>query len=88
MELYTARLVDLPPAERREALEGLGDASRLAAKLRLRLGVGGWLDTRSGAQVLEVAPSAEWVAVGRAFCARCLLVGVDTATRDLRAALG
>lgn len=88
VELYTARLVDLPQTERGEALEGLASASRLAAKLRLHVGVGGWLDERSAARVLEAAPVSEWLAAGRAWAARCLLVGVDTATRDLRAALG
>lgn len=84
VELYTGALVDLPLAERAEALAKLGDAARLAAKLRLEVGIGGRLDERSLAGLLEAAPIATSVAVGRAFVARAALVGIDRATRDLR----
>ena len=85
VELFTGALVDLPPRERAEALEQLGDAARLAAKLGIRVGVGGRLDERQLGAVLEAAPIAEWAAVGRTWLGRSLLLGVDRATRDLRA---
>jgi len=84
VELYTGALVDLPLAERAEALGRLGDAARLAAKLRLEVGLGGRLDEQSLAAVLEAAPIATSVAVGRAFVGRAALVGIDRAARDLR----
>jgi len=84
VELYTGALVDLPLAERAEALARLGDAARLAAKLRLEVGIGGRLDEHSLGPVLEAAPIATSVAVGRAFVRRAALVGVDRAVRDLR----
>ena len=84
VELYTGALVDLPLAERAEALSRLGDAARLAAKLRLEVGLGGRLDDTSLDAVLEAAPIATHVVVGRAFVARAALVGIDRATRDLR----
>jgi pyridoxine 5'-phosphate synthase PdxJ len=84
VELYTGALVDLPPVERVEALARLGDTARLAAKLRLEVGIGGRLDGQSLASVLEAAPIATSVTVGRAFVARAALIGVDRATRDLR----
>ena len=84
VELYTGALVDLPLAERVEALARLGDAARLAAKLRLEVGIGGRLDERSIGALLEAAPIATSVAVGRAFVARAALVGIDRAARDLR----
>jgi len=84
VELYTGALVDLPLAERAEALARLGDAARLAAKLRLEVGLGGHLDEHSLGPVLEAAPSATSVAIGRAFVRRAALVGIDRATRDLR----
>jgi pyridoxine 5-phosphate synthase len=84
VELYTGALVDLPLAERAEALARLGDAARLAAKLRLEVGLGGRLDEQSLAAVLEAAPIATSVTLGRAFVARAALVGIDRATRDLR----
>lgn len=84
VELYTGALVDLPLAERAEALGRLGDAARLAAKLRLEVGIGGRLDERNLAGVLEAAPIATSVAIGRAFVARTALIGIDRAARDLR----
>ena len=84
IELFTGSLVDLPPRERGESLDQLGDAGRLAAKLGMRVGAGGLLDDRQVTPVLEHLPMAAWVAVGRAWVGRSLLVGVERATRDLR----
>jgi pyridoxine 5-phosphate synthase len=85
VEFYTGAIVDLPAAERRAELERLGDAVRLASKLRLGIGLGGGLGYHSLPAVLEACPAAEWVAVGRSALARALLVGLDRALRDLRA---
>lgn len=87
VEFFTGALVDLPPAERGAELTGLGDAVRLAAKLRLGISLAGGLGYRSLHEVLEAAPAAERVVVGRALMARALLVGLDTAVRDLRTRL-
>lgn len=87
VELFTGSIVDLPPRERADALDILGDSARLAAKLGMRVGVGGRLDERLLEPVLAAAPIAEWVTVGRAWVGRSLLLGVDRATRDLRGAL-
>jgi pyridoxine 5-phosphate synthase len=88
IELYTGWVVDLPPAEQSEALAQLADASRLAAKLRLELSLGGGLDEHNVGAVLEAVPIATSVSVGRGFVNRALLVGIERATRDLRAAIG
>jgi pyridoxine 5-phosphate synthase len=85
VELYTGALVDLPTSERRKALDALGDAARLAAKLGLGLGLAGGLGYRSLPEVIQAAPAAERVAVGRAALTRAMLVGLDRALRDLRA---
>jgi len=87
VELYTGALVDLPPTERRAALKQLGDAARLAAKLQLGLGLAGGLGYRTLPEVIQSAPVAERIAVGRAALTRSLLVGLDRALRDLRALL-
>jgi pyridoxine 5-phosphate synthase len=84
VELYTGTLVDLPAIERRGELERLGDAARLASKLHMRVGVSGGLGYRSLHEILEVAVGAQSVCVGRAALARAVLVGLDTALRDLR----
>jgi pyridoxine 5-phosphate synthase len=82
IELFTGATVDLPPAERRTRLETLADSARLAAKLQVTVSVGGGLDYRSISEVLQMAPSASRVSVGRAVLARSLLVGLDRAVRD------
>lgn len=87
VELYTGALVDLPRADRLRELQGLGDAARLAAKLGLGLGLSGGLGYRTLPEVIEAAPAAERVAVGRAALTRSVLVGLDRALRDLRALL-
>jgi pyridoxine 5-phosphate synthase len=85
VELYTGALVDLPAAERRNALKQLGDAARLASKLQLGLGLAGGLGYRSLPEVIQAAPAVERIAVGRAALTRSMLVGLDRALRDLRA---
>jgi pyridoxine 5-phosphate synthase len=87
VELYTGTTVDLPASERRAQLDLLGDASRLAAKLQMRQSLGGGLGYRNLHEVMEVAPAADSVVVGRAAVARSLLVGLDRALRDLRTLL-
>lgn len=87
VDLFTGGIVDLPEAARSERLERLADAVRLAAKLRLSVGLCGGLGFRSLPEVLASAPAVERVAVGRAVVARAVLVGLDRALRDLRALL-
>jgi pyridoxine 5-phosphate synthase len=84
VDLWTGATLDLPEPSRRGALERLGDAARLAAKLRLEVGVAGGLGARELAAVLAAAPVIERVCVGRAFVGRAQLVGVERAVRDLR----
>jgi pyridoxine 5'-phosphate synthase PdxJ len=88
VEFATAALVDLPPRERRDAYTMLGDASRLAAKLRVSAGVGGGLDLAALGAVLEAAPSLEWVSAGRGLVERALLVGLERAVRIFASASG
>ncbi len=88
VEFFTSALVDLPEAERRAGLERLTDATRLAAKLRLSIGIGGGLGMRDLANVLAAAPAVQRVAVGRSLISRAILVGLDRAVRDFRERLG
>lgn len=83
VELFTGSMLDLPPEERKAELVALGDAVRLAAKLRMSIGVAGGLGYRTIPDVLTAAPAIERVAVGRAAVGRALLVGLDRAVRDL-----
>jgi pyridoxine 5-phosphate synthase len=89
IEFFTGAIVDLPESERRTELERLGDAARIASKLRIRgIGIGGGLDFYLTSEVLEAAPVADSVTVGRALIARSLLVGLDRAVRDFHQLLG
>lgn len=85
VEFFTGYLVDLPDTERRGALATLGDATRLASKLRLGIALAGGLDDCNVADVLAAAPSAERVVFGHGLARRALLVGLDRAIRDFRA---
>jgi pyridoxine 5-phosphate synthase len=85
VELFLGATIDLPPVERRGRLETLADAARLAAKLRMKVSMGGGLDHRSITEVLPMAPSADRISVGRALLARAMLVGLDRAVRDFLA---
>ena len=87
VELYTGAILDLPQAEQKAELEALSDAVRLAAKLRLRIAIGGGLGYATARELLDGVPATEIVAVGRAAISRALLVGLDRAVRDLRAAV-
>lgn len=82
VEIFTGHLVDLPEAERRKALVALGDATRLASKLRLGVALAGKLDDRNVGELLEAAPAVERVVFGRSLARRALLVGLDRAIRD------
>jgi pyridoxine 5-phosphate synthase len=84
VELFTGYLVDLPDAERRGALTTLGDTARLASKLRMGISLAGGLNDRNVEEVIRAAPSAERVVFGRGLARRALLVGLDSAVRDLR----
>ena len=85
VELFAGAIVDLPASERPAELERLGDAARLASKLRLPIGVSGGLGFRNLEEVLEAAPAAGRVVVGRSLTSRALLVGIDRAVRDIQA---
>ncbi|MBS1106156.1 MAG: pdxJ [Deltaproteobacteria bacterium] len=87
VELSSVGTVDLPESERAAALERFGDAARLAAKLRLPIGVAGRLEAGRVRGLVLAAPILERVVVGRALLARALLVGIERALRELRAEL-
>lgn len=84
VELFTGYIVDLPDAERGAALLALGDAARLASKLRMSVALSGGLDDRNAREVVAAVPSADRVVVGRGLARRALLVGLDRAVRDFQ----
>jgi pyridoxine 5-phosphate synthase len=87
VEIATSGTLELPDTERAHALERVADAARIAAKLRLPLGVSGAIERGRLAELLAAAPAVERVVVGRSLVARALFVGIDRAVRELREAL-
>lgn len=87
VELDTSHSVDLPKLDRDAALDRLGDAARMAAKLRLPVSIGGSLDERTLRPFAERVPALARVAVGRALVARSALVGIERAVADFRSRL-
>jgi len=87
VELVTTGTLDLPETERGVALDRLGDAARIAAKLRLPLAVSGGVERARLPALLIAVPGVERIVVGRALVARALFVGIERAVRELREAL-
>ncbi len=87
VEISSVGTVDLPESERAAALERFGDAARIAAKLRLPVGVAGGLEACRLSALLGAAPILDRVVVGRALIARALLVGIERALQELRSEL-
>jgi len=84
IELYTGDVLDLPHSERGPELERLGDAARLAAKLRITVGLAGGIDFANVSEIQAIAPVAGCIVVGRSVMGRAVLVGIDRAVRDFR----
>ncbi|MDJ0865594.1 MAG: pyridoxine 5'-phosphate synthase [Myxococcota bacterium] len=87
VEISSLGAVDVPDAERAAALVPFADACKLAAKLRLPVQAAGALDARRARALLAVAPVVETVVAGRPLWARALLVGLERALAELRAAV-
>lgn len=87
VEIVATGSLEVPEADRGEALERFGDAVRIAAKLRLPVAVAGGIEAVRLPSLLLAAPAVERVVVGRSLLARALLVGMERAVRELRDAI-
>ncbi|MCK6569753.1 pyridoxine 5'-phosphate synthase [Myxococcota bacterium] len=74
------------PQERRLELTRLLDAATTAARLGIRVAVGGGIDLRRAEEVARI-PHATEFQVGQACLARALLVGVERGVADFIAAI-
>lgn len=84
VEIAVTGVLDVPDADRTAALERLGDAVRIGAKLRLPVGVSGGIEATRLPSLLLAAPAVDRIAVGRSLLARAVLVGMERAVRELR----
>jgi pyridoxine 5-phosphate synthase len=75
------------PQERRLELTRLLDAATTAARLGIRVAIGGGIDLRRVEEVARI-PHATEFQVGQACLARSLLVGVERGVGDFIAAIG
>lgn len=73
-------------SERRIERARLQDAAVLAARLGLSVGIEGGLDLRALEQLATIAPVEEFH-VGHALASRAMLIGIERAVQDFRAAL-
>lgn len=86
IELHTGEYAHARGAERGEALARLARGAALAAKLGLEVAAGHGL-TRDNVAAVTAIPEIEELNIGHAVIADAVLVGLDRAVRDMRAAI-
>ncbi len=86
IELHTGEYAHARGAERAEALSRLARAARLAQKLGLEVAAGHGL-TRDNVGAITAIPEIEELNIGHAVIADSVLVGLERAVRDMRAAM-
>jgi pyridoxine 5-phosphate synthase len=86
IELHTGEYAHARGSERAEALSRLSRAARLAQKLGLEVAAGHGLTRENVAAVTAIAEIEE-LNIGHAVIADAVLVGLERAVRDMRAAM-
>ncbi len=86
VEFHTGRYAELGPAERAPELARLARAAAFAKKLGLDVAAGHGL-TRENVGAIARVPEVEELNIGHSVIADAVLVGLDRAVRDLRAAV-
>lgn len=87
IEIATTETMEGPEPEWPRGFSEINDTTRLAARLRIPIGVGGLLDGRSAAQLIAAAPALNGACAGRRLVAAAQLVGMERAVREFRAAI-
>jgi pyridoxine 5-phosphate synthase len=86
VELHAGRYAERGPSAEEE-LRRLEDGAKLAAKLRLEVGVGHGLDYRNIAPLAALESISEF-SIGHSIVSRALLVGMERAVREMRELVG
>lgn len=81
IEIHTGRYAEGGP-DREDELRRIRDAARLAAKLKLEVGVGHGLDYRNVASLLEIDVVDEF-SIGHSIVSRAVFVGMERAVREM-----
>ena len=89
VEIHTGRYANAVPGSvaASSELERIQDATQLAARLGLEVGVGHGLDYRNVAP-LAARPEIEEFSIGHAIVGRSILVGMERAVREMKARVG
>ena len=86
VEIHTGRYAERGPAHEEE-FRRIEDAVRLAAKLRLEIGVGHGLDYRNVSRLARIGEVEEF-SIGHSIVSRALAVGMERAVREMRELVG
>ena len=86
VEIHTGRYAERGPAHEEE-FRRIEDAIRLAAKLRLEIGVGHGLDYRNVPRLARIGEVEEF-SIGHSIVSHALAVGMERAVREMRELVG
>jgi pyridoxine 5-phosphate synthase len=86
VEIHTGRYAEAGPGAPAE-LTKISDAVKLAAKLRLEVGVGHGLDYSNVGPLVPLAEIEEF-SIGHSIVARAVLVGLERAVAEMKALVG
>ena len=86
VEIHTGRYAERGPAHEEE-FRRIEDAIRLAAKLRLEIGLGHGLDYRNVSRLARIGEVEEF-SIGHSIVSRALAVGMERAVREMRELVG
>ncbi len=86
VEIHTGRYAERGPAHEEE-VRRIEDAIRLAAKLRLEIGVGHGLDYGNVARLARIGEIEEF-SIGHSIVSRAIFVGIERAVREMKALVG
>ena len=87
IEIHTGRYVNSPAAQRRDELQHVVEAAKLAAKLGMGVNAGHGLDYQNIAPLVAL-PEIEEFNVGHSILSRAVFVGITQAVREMKTLVG
>ena len=86
VEIHSGRYAERGP-DFEDEVRRIEDAIRMAAKLRLEIGVGHGLDYRNVVRLARIGEIEEF-SIGHSIVSRALFVGIERAVREMKALVG
>jgi len=87
IEIHTGRYVNSPAAQRRDELQHVVEAAKLAAKLGMGVNAGHGLDYQNIAPLVAL-PEIEEFNIGHSILSRAVFVGITQAVREMKTLVG